>query len=68
MKGVIRYDVIGSPPLAGAVHDTVACALPAAALTPVGATGAVGAVGVTAADGAEGAQVPMALVAVTVKV
>jgi hypothetical protein len=54
--------------LAGAVHETVAAALPAVAVTPVGAAGAVGAVGVTALDGLEAGPVPTALVAVTVKV
>ena len=33
--------MIGEPPLAGAVQDTDAEALPAVALTPVGAEGAV---------------------------
>ncbi len=37
---VTVYDVIGEPPLeAGAVKLTVACALPAVAMTPVGAPG-----------------------------
>ena len=36
-EGVTAYEVIGEPPLAGAVHDTTADALPAVALTPVGA-------------------------------
>ena len=36
------YCVIGLPPsLPGATHDTVACALPAMAVTPVGAAGDV---------------------------
>ena len=48
MYGVIVYEVIVLPPLAGAVHDTLAVPFPAAAVTPVGAPGAVGAVGVTA--------------------
>ncbi len=60
--------MIGLPPLDGAVQLTVADALPAVAVTPVGAAGAVGAVGVTALDGAEAGLVPTALVAVTVKV
>jgi hypothetical protein len=55
------------PPFEGAVHDTVADALPAVAFTRVGAAGAP-AWGVTAVDGAEAVPVPMALVAVTVKV
>ena len=45
---VIVYEVIGLPLAEGAVHETVACASPAAAVTPVGAFGAVG-VGGTAA-------------------
>ena len=56
------------PLLDGAVQLTVADPLPAVAVTPVGAPGAVGALGVTALDGAEAGPVPMALVAVTVKV
>src|SRR5947209_20508256 len=58
---------MAEPPLdAGAVNVTVACALPAIAVTPVGAPGTV--IGVTAFDGADGGPVPTALVAVTVKV
>ena len=39
---VTVYPVIGAPPvLAGAANDTVACAFPAMAVTPVGAPGAV---------------------------
>ena len=45
--GVTAYDVTGEPPLFGAVHDTVAEASPAIALTPVGAAGAVGDAGLT---------------------
>ena len=45
---------------------TVACALPAVAVTPVGAPGADA--GVTLFDGADGGPVPIALVAVTVNV
>src|SRR5919202_1675844 len=67
---------MGLPPsLAGAVHETVACASPAVAVTPVGApgtvaagTGGTGAAGVTLLDGAEAALVPTALVAVRVNV
>ena len=55
------------PPFdAGAVNVTVACALPAVAVAPVGAPGTVA--GVTLFDAADGALVPIALVAVTVKV
>ena len=56
------------PPFEGAVHDTVALALPATALTPVGAPGAACACGVTALDAADGALVPTLLVALTVNV
>ena len=45
---------------------TVACALPAVAVTAVGASGT--APGVTLFDGADGGPVPIALVAVTVNV
>jgi hypothetical protein len=68
MNGVTVYDVIGEPPLAGAVHEMVAWALPPMALTPVGAAGGVGRVGVTLFDGADAEPVPTLLVAVTVKV
>ena len=55
------------PPLeAGAAQVTAACAFPAVALTDVGAPGAVA--GVTLLDAAEAGPVPMAFVAVTVKV
>src|ERR1043165_9714441 len=54
------------PLLAGAVHDTVAWALPAVAVTAEGAPGTV--IGVTLAEAAEAGLVPAALVAVTVKV
>jgi hypothetical protein len=55
------------PPFeAGADHDTVATALPAEALTLVGAPAVV--IGVTGAEGLDGALVPAAFVAVTVKV
>ena len=57
------------PLLTGAVQDTTAEALPAVALTAVGAPGAVaGTTGVTAALGLEPALLPTALVAVTVNV
>jgi len=59
--------VIADPPLdAGAVKVTVACALPAVAITPVGASGTVQ--GVTALDAPDAAPVPMLFVAVTVNV
>ena len=51
----------------GAVHDTVACALPAVAVTPVGAPGTL-AVGVTAFDAADATPVPTEFVARTVNV
>src|SRR4051794_26632206 len=58
---------MGEPPLlAGAAKVTVACALPALALTPVGAPGT--AAGVTAFEGLDAAPVPAALVAFTVNV
>jgi hypothetical protein len=64
---VTVYPVIAEPPsLAGAVQDTTACALPAEAVTAVGAPGA--ALGVTAALAADAAEVPAGLVAVTVNV
>src|SRR5690349_5480198 len=54
---VIVYEVIGLPPVeSGASHATVADALPAVAVTPVGAPGAAsttGAVGVTLLEAAE---------------
>ena len=59
--------MIAEPPLlAGAVHDTLACPLPAVASTAVGAPGI--ALGVTAVLGGDAAEVPRALVAVTVNV
>ena len=61
------YPVIATPPLnAGAVQDTVAEAMPALAVTPVGAPGTVR--GVTALDGAEGSELPTAFTARTVNV
>jgi hypothetical protein len=61
--------VMADPPsLAGAVHVTVACALPAEAVPIVGAPGTVGGSGVTELETAEDGPVPTALVAVTVKV
>ena len=64
---------MGLPPSeTEAVQDTVAEALPAVALTAVGADGAVatgtGALGVTLLDAAEAGLVPIALVAVTANV
>ena len=57
------------PSLDGAVQETVAEALPALAVTAVGAPGTVaGATGVTLLEGAEAALLPTALVATTVKV
>ena len=58
---------MADPPLdAGAVKATEALALPAVAVTPVGAPGTVA--GTTALDGADAGPVPVPLVAVTVKV
>ena len=52
----------------GAVHVTVAWALPAVAVTPVGAPGAViGATGVTLLEASDAGPVPTAFVAVTTK-
>jgi hypothetical protein len=59
--------VIGEPPLiTGAVHVTVAWALPAVAETPVGALGTVA--GVTMFDGNDGTELPLMLVATAVNV
>jgi hypothetical protein len=57
---------MGLPPLAGAVHEIVAEALPGTALTAVGAAG--GPAGVTGPEAGEGFPVPLALEALTVKV
>ena len=54
------------PLLAGAVQDTVACALPAVALADVGAPGTVR--GVTLLLALEALELPFAFVATTVKV
>ena len=60
------YEVMALPPSdAGAVHETVAWALPAVAETAVGAPGIV--IGVTKLDGVDAALEPTALVATTVK-
>jgi hypothetical protein len=64
---VTVYEVIALPPFeAGGVKLTVACALPAVAVPIVGAPGTVA--GVTLLDAADAGPVPIALVAVTVKV
>jgi hypothetical protein len=69
MNGVTVYVVIVLPPLfVGAVQVTVADALPAVAVTPVGAPGTPGPLGVTALDGDEDGPVPLAVVADTVNV
>src|ERR1700693_5419523 len=66
---VTVYPVIAEPPLlAGAVKVTVAVALPAVAVPMVGAPGTAPPAGVTLFEAAEAAPVPLALVAVTVKV
>ena len=66
-EDVTVYDMMGLPPFeAGAEKLTVACALPAVAVAPVGAPGAVA--GVTLLEGLDAGPVPMAFVAVTVKV
>jgi len=65
---VTAKEVMGLPPSeAGALKLMVAWALPAVAVTPVGAPGTVGA-GVTLFEGADTGPVPTPLVAVTVKV
>ena len=59
--------MIGLPPFeAGGEKVTVACALPAVAVPIVGAPGTVA--GVTLFEAAEAGPVPIALVALTVKV
>ena len=59
--------MIALPPLlTGAVKLTLACPLPAVAVTAVGAPGTV--FGVTLFDGNDGALDPIAFVATTVKV
>jgi len=61
------YPVIAEPPsLTGAVQLTSASALPAVAITAVGAPGTV--LGVTAALSNDAGEVPTTLVAVTVNV
>ena len=57
---------MAEPLEAGAVHETVALALPAVAVTPVGAPGTVA--GVAEFEARDAEPVPTALVAVTVKV
>src|SRR3954471_15313035 len=63
---------MAEPPLAGAVHATVAAALPVVAVGAVGVAGAVaaggGATGLTTLLPVEYALVPIALVAATRKV
>ena len=55
------------PPLEeGAINATLACALPAVATGPVGASGTI--LGITDPDAAEATEFPAALVATTVKV
>ena len=58
--------MVAPPELLGAIQLTVAEALPALAVTPVGALGTV--MGVTELEGSEASPVPKALVAVTVNV
>jgi hypothetical protein len=67
---VTVYDVIASPPSeAGAVKETVACALPMVAVPMVGVPGTVApAVGETELEAPLVEPVPDALVAVTVNV
>src|SRR4029453_4722099 len=64
----MSYRVIGEPPsIAGAVHRTMALALPAVAGPMVGTPGGVGATGVTVLERAEKAPVPLAFTALTRK-
>jgi hypothetical protein len=64
---VAVYPVIADPPsLDGAVNDTLACASPFVAVPIVGAPGTVD--GVTELEAELARPVPLALVAVTVKV
>lgn len=65
---VTVYDVIGLPFETGAVKLTVALALPADAVTPIGAPGAVNVPGVTLFEIDDRGPVPTALVAVTLNV
>ena len=67
---VTVYLVIAEPPvLTGGVKVIVALVSPAVVVTLVGAPGAVaGTTGVTEVEAAEALEVPMAFVAVTVKV
>ena len=55
---------MGVPPVAGAVHETVACLFPGEIVTSVGTPGTVHVVAVTLAD----CEMPTAFVAVTAKV
>jgi hypothetical protein len=67
LDAVTVYPVIADPPFeAGAFQVTVACPLPAVAVTPVGAPATVA--GVTAFDGAETGPDPPTVAAVTVNV
>jgi hypothetical protein len=59
--------VIGLPPSAGAVHDTVAEESAGEAVTPVGGPGTVAA-GVTGFDRADAGPAPTPLAAETLKV
>lgn len=68
MCGVTVYDVIGLPPLFGAVHETAAVLSPADATTPVGVSGATAALGVTAFEFGDAVLLPTELVAYTVNV
>ena len=64
------YEVIAAPPFTtGGVKLTFARAFPGVAVTPVGASGATATKpGMTGFDGFDGWLVPIAFVAVTVKV
>ena len=62
------YFVIALPPLAGALHVTLALPIPGEAVGAAGAPGAVGVETMTGFDAADGGPVPTAFVAVTAKV
>ena len=63
---VTVYNVMGLPPVEGAVKVTVACAFPATAVGFAGVPGVV--TGVTGAEASDAGPVPWTFVALTVKV
>jgi hypothetical protein len=68
MNGVTVYEVIGLPPVGGAVQATDTFPEPAPDVATTFPGGAGGAAGVTLFEGCEGGPVPMSLVADTVNV